>query len=450
MDSNPYAFNRDVSYPTCAGFPRNMTCKDLLEAHIQVVVPGKASGRGDFTADVEDIFSKYRLPHISSETFVGLWQTNPMGFWQNQVNFAVWCSTTGCGVSWRDHLDIDRPLARSVFRFHTYYQVRRILDELQVPLPQDQAWDPFQNPYDRRAYERICREFGVDPATDWRANGPNRGLGRVYNYWTNNGYHPVGNGEYDSSKMSFTRQTSNRYIHVDFIKQDAPNADTAWGTFILDKSQGFTAPGVERLNDSIRTYVWAILGAQAQTRSAILGAGTSFDAQKQWLANVEDAISSPVDIPSSIERYQSVLQNASSKVDYAFGTGLYMAPSDMRLHIGTVAGYNNQIIIAPVGQPLGVSDGTSDINDTPVPPPVETGETGLVVPLTQAPSAVNDKPDTGGFTTMTHSVAPPLVPVASQQQAQEARDHDDEKTALVAAGVVLGLVSLWLMRRVTK
>ena len=244
MDSNPYAFNRDVSYPTCAGFPRNMTCKDLLEAHIQVVVPGKASDRGDFTADVEDIFSKYRLPHISSETVVGLWQTNPMGFWQNQVNFAVWCSTTGCGVSWRDHLDIDRPLARSVFRFHTYYQVRRILDELQVPLPQDQAWDPFQNPYDRRAYERLCREFGVDPATDWRANGPNRGLGRVYSYWTNNGYHPVGNGEYDSSKMSFTRQTSNRYIHVDFIKQDAPNAERPGGRSSLTSQRALPRRGL--------------------------------------------------------------------------------------------------------------------------------------------------------------------------------------------------------------
>ena len=434
MDSNPYAFNRDVSYPTCAGFPRNMTCEDLLEAHIQVVVPGKASGRGDFTADVEDIFSKYRLPHISSETVVGLWQTNPMGFWQNQVNFAVWCSTTGCGVSWRDHLDIDRPLARSVFRFHTYYQVCRILDELQVPLPQDQAWDPFQNPYDRRAYERICREFGVDAAADWRANGPNRGLGRVYNYWTNNGYHPVGNGEYDSSKMSFTRQTSNRYIHVDFIKQDAPNADMAWGAFVLDKSEGFTSAGVERLNDSIRTYVWAILGAQAQTRSAILGAGTSFDAQKQFLANVEDAISSPADIPSAIERYQSVLQNASSKVDYIFGTGLYMAPSYMRLHIGTaIAGYNNRIIITPAGQPLGVSP---DTNSTPVPAPVETGETGLVVPQT------HNKPATA----VTHSVAPPTpVPVASQQQTQKAQDHEDEKTALVAAGVVLGLVTLTLV-----
>ena len=454
MDSNPYAFNRDVSYPTCAGFPRNMTCKDILEAHIQVVIPEKVSdGRGDITAELEDIFSKYKLPHISSEKILNRWHQSPMDFYQNQVNFAVWLATSGCGVSWRDHLDIDRPLARSVFRFHVYYQVRRILEELQAPLPQDRAWSPFQNPYDRRAYERICREFGVDPATDWRANGPNHGLGQVYFYVSYTGYRPIyGVGDpnhYDPTRMSFSQRTTNSRIHVDYIAQ-GPEADEAWSSFILDKSQGFTAPGVERLNDSIRTYVWAILGAQAQTRSAILGAGTSFDAQKQWLANVEDAISSPVDIPSSIERYQSVLQNASSKVDYAFGTGLYMAPSDMRLHIGTVAGYNNQIIIAPVGQPLGVSDGTSDINDTPVPPPVETGETGLVVPLTQAPSAVNDKPDTGGFTTMTHSVAPPLVPVASQQQAQEARDHDDEKTALVAAGVVLGLVSLWLMRRVMK
>ena len=177
MDSNPYAFNRDVSYPTCAGFPRNMTCKDLLEAHIQVVIPEKVSdGRGDFTAEVEDIFDHYLLPHISSEKILNRWHQSPMDFYQNQVNLAVWLATSGCGVSWRDHLDIDRPLARSVFRFHVYYQVRRILEELQAPLPQDRAWSPFQNPYDRRAYERICREFGVDPATDWRANGPNRGL----------------------------------------------------------------------------------------------------------------------------------------------------------------------------------------------------------------------------------------------------------------------------------
>ena len=302
-------------------------------------------GQGDFTAEVEDIFAKYRFPHISSETVMGLWQMQPMGFWQNQVNFAVWCPSMGCGVSWHDHLEIDQPFARSVFQFHMYYQVCRILDELQAALP--------QNPYDHRAYKQLCREFGVDRHSDWRVSGSNGGLGWVYNYWTNDGYHPVGNGEYDLSRMSFTRQTSNRYLHVDFIKQDAPNADTAWGAFDLDKSQGFTSAGVERLNDSIRTYMWAILGAQVQTHSGILGSGTSLDAQKQFMANVEDAISFPVDIQSAIEHYQRVLQNASSKVDYTFGIGLYMAPSDMRLHMGMIGGYNSLIIIAPVGQPLG-------------------------------------------------------------------------------------------------
>ena len=77
----------------------------------------------------------------------------------------------------------------------------------------------------------------------------------------------------------------------------------AWTTFVLDKSERFTLAGVDRLNDSIRRYVWAILGAQAQTRSNTLKTGKGFDALKQFLANIEDAIASPVDIPSSIACY---------------------------------------------------------------------------------------------------------------------------------------------------
>ena len=53
----------------------------------------------------------------------------------------------------------------------------------------------------------------------------------------------------------------------------------AWTTFVLDKSDGFTQAGMTRLNDSIRTFVWAILESQAVTRSNILSAGTGFDAQ---------------------------------------------------------------------------------------------------------------------------------------------------------------------------
>ena len=121
---------------------------------------------------------------------------------------------------------------------------------------------------------------------------------------------------------------------------------TAWTIFVLDKSDGFTQAGVTRVNDSIRTYVWAVLGSQAQTRSNILSPGTGFDAQKQFLANVEDSISSPVDISSSIACYQKMLQYAATPLDFVFGIGLCLSPSDMALHPGDIQGYNNEIIIA--------------------------------------------------------------------------------------------------------
>ena len=317
---------------------------------------------------------------------------------------------------------------RSLYTFHVYYQIRRILDEIQAPLPQDQPWSAFDNPYDRRAYERICNEFGVSPGTDWRRRGVNHGLGKVYSYWTHAGYHPVGGGEYDPKSMSFTKQTTNEVLHVDYIAQDD---DAAWRTYVLDKSQGFTRAGVERLNDSIRTYVWAILGAQAQTRTRILGTGTAFDAQKQFSANLEDAISSPVDLPAAIKRYQAVLQYAGSKVDYVFGIGLYMAPSDMLLRIGQVAGYNNEIVIAGDNQKLGVNKA---VNVSAPPASVtsgnNTGEKGLVKP--QEPSV-------------------PKTPTALEEESvnspSDARQHVEEKTALIVGGTGVLLLALWAFDR---
>ena len=381
-----------------------------------------------FQTQYPDVFRKYRPPNVNSDKIVQAWNSTPMQFWQNQVNFAIWCATAGCGVSAQDHLSASDKLIRSLYLFHTYYQTRRILDEIQAPLPQDQVWDALNNPYDRRAFERICNEFGVPPNSDWRIRGPNNGLGRVYFYAHRLGYVPVQDGHYDSEKMSFTERTTSDVLHVDYIKQDTPAAEQAWKTFIFDKSEGFTQPGVERLNDSIRTYVWAILGAQAQTRTGILalrGNTTSFDAQKQFLANIEDAISSPVDLPSAISRYQDVLQYAGSEVNFAFGIGLYMAAADMLLRVGSTAGYSNEIVVATADQKLGVNSG---INVALLPAPTDTGEAGLVKP--QAPMALALHP------------APVALPQPGKAEGQK---HSDGLTALVVGVVALGLG--WLALR---
>ena len=136
------------------------------------------------------------------------------------------------------------------------------------------------------------------------------------------------------------------FFHLKDAMRHNRNISGAWTTFILDKSVGFVQVGVERLNDLIRTYVSAILGAQAQTRSNILKTGTEFDAQKQFLAEIEDTIASPVGIPSSISRYQITLRYASTPLDFVFGIGLYLLQSDMAVHPGNIQEYNNEIQIA--------------------------------------------------------------------------------------------------------
>ena len=95
---------------------------------------------------------------------------------------------------------------------------------------------------------------------------------------------------------------------------------------------------VERLNDSIRTYVLATLGTQAQTRSNSLKTGKEFE----FLADIEDAIALPVDIPSSISRYQKTLQYASTPLEFVSGIGFYLSPSDMALH-RNIQRYNKEI-----------------------------------------------------------------------------------------------------------
>ena len=209
-----------------------------------------------------------------------------MDWWQNQLNFAVWCATSGCGVLVQDHLQVAEPLMRSMYRFHVYFQTERILAEMSAPLPQDVAWDPKSNPYDWRAYEWIANEFGVSPNANQHIQGPNGGSGRSTSLRGGRympAYGRVDGNVYDPSHMSFTHKTDGSRVHVDYVKQDQPHVDEAWRQFILDKSQGFTHPGVERINDSIRTYVWAILGSQSQTCTGLLGAGTAFDAQSSLL-----------------------------------------------------------------------------------------------------------------------------------------------------------------------
>ena len=208
------------------------------------------------------------------------------------MNFAVWCATAGCGVSYQDHLRNTSGLTKTLYTFHVYYCIARILKELKTPLPTDASFCYYKNPYDKATYQKLCNEFSVPPEQDWRqkVDHGNQGLGAWSTFMTPSGAY----------RQAHAAQGPFFYLK-DAMRHNR-DISGAWRTFILNKSEGFTKTGIERINESIRMFVWALLGAQSQTRVEILKIGTGFDAQKQFLANVQDAMNGPIDLPTQISK----------------------------------------------------------------------------------------------------------------------------------------------------
>ena len=138
-----------------------------------------------FVTKFRDIFSKTQISHITGKESRS-WLSGPkMKYWPQQLNFALWCATTGSGIS-REILHKLSQQLRGFFLFHVYFTVRRILFEMGgiqsfSALPGDPTFNQTENKYDSPSYKRICAEFGIDPNTDFRfVHGQNHGLGYCY------------------------------------------------------------------------------------------------------------------------------------------------------------------------------------------------------------------------------------------------------------------------------
>ena len=154
-----------------------------------------ATPTDSFSVPVRDIFTNTVIKHTSSKESHE-WLNRPnMRYWPQQLNFAVWCATTGCGVSLRSLLEekiggMDAtdhelklpPQIRAILWFHVYFTIRRILFQMggiqsSIALPGDPPFNEKDNRYDIPSYKRICKEFNVSSDADFRCHkGENHGL----------------------------------------------------------------------------------------------------------------------------------------------------------------------------------------------------------------------------------------------------------------------------------
>ena len=350
------------------------TIKDnLFEQEIYVTPSEK------FKIKFRDIFTDTVITHRSSHES-RRWLAGPnFEYWPQTLNFAFYCATTGCGVSRRilfedkmrdgnnDLTDSELklpPQVRSFFWFHVYFTVRRILFELggpqnSLPLPGDTAFSQTENKYDIPSFERICAEFGISPNADFRfTRGDNHGLGSVFEYFSYSGYTKTP-FKYPSKETKFEDEggrASDGNL-VPYIENT--EARNQYEYFLCPVSHGLTSAGLSRINQSIESFCYAILGSQVDVRSSISGSqGSAIETQRQFLSMVEDAIRNP-EISKSVQRFQLAIESAKVRLDLAISPGLWLLPSKMVVNTESVVGYNNKLKKATSFMRIGVN---SDLN----------------------------------------------------------------------------------------
>ena len=319
-----YKYNSDTSYkPNGGRYLQIMSAKDL---YIQNITVAENDGHSDsFQVKFRNVFTNYLLGavRVEDQKFKD-WDNYRFTIWQSQLNFMVFCASSACGVS-VEHLNAKEPMIKSIYRFHVYYHIRRILKILEIPLPYEISFNQYNNLYNYGKFIGICSEYGVsNDLTKWRNQ-------KYFSTWQSRGW------ETGKPGMSYINENS-------------------FSRWIVEKSEGLTTLGLQKLSETVRDYTYLILTSQTSTRGPIIGHKVrNLDAQRMFLNSFENIVNRRVNIPEDIRRFQKTLQYARSKVDYAIGEFIYMLLSNMNLWIGKVKNYNNKILISSSSFKIGTN-----------------------------------------------------------------------------------------------
>ena len=156
-----YKYNQNASYkPNGGTYLQLITVKDLYIQNITVAEHD--DGHSDsFQVKFPNIFTHYPngAVRVEDQSFKD-WNHYIFTLLQTQLNFAVFCASSACGVN-VEHLNAKKPMIRSIYRFHVYYHIRRILNRLEIPLPYENSFNKYNNPYSHEKFKKICDEYGV-------------------------------------------------------------------------------------------------------------------------------------------------------------------------------------------------------------------------------------------------------------------------------------------------
>ena len=196
-----------------------MSAKDNL--YLQDITVAEHDGHSDsFQVKFPNVFTSYPLGtvRVEDQRFKD-WDHYKLTLWQSQLNFAVFCASSACGVS-VEHLNAKKPMIRSIYRFHVYCHIGRISKILEIPLPYENSFNQYNNPYNHEVLIKLCGKYRVgNDLTKWR------------------------NQKYFSTLQS--RAWGTGKSGMSYINE---NSFSRW---IIEKSDGITTLGLQKLSETV-------------------------------------------------------------------------------------------------------------------------------------------------------------------------------------------------------
>ena len=230
-----YKYNPDATYkPNQGRYLQHITAKDLYIQNVTVLE------HDSFQVKFPNIFTNYPLGElrVEDQRFIDV-DHYKFTLWQTQLNFVVFCASSACGVS-VEHVNTKKPMTRSIYRFHVYYHIRRILKIIEIPLPYENSFNQYNDPYYHEKFIKICGEYGVNnDLTNWRNQ-------KYFSTWQSRAW------ETGKPGMSYINENS-------------------FSRWIIEKPDGLTTLGLQNLSETVRDYTYLILTSQTNMRGPIIG-----------------------------------------------------------------------------------------------------------------------------------------------------------------------------------
>ena len=130
------------------------------------------------------------------------------------------------------------------------------------------------------------------------------------------------------------------------ITGQSPNDVKDYEKFIATTTDGLTKIGQRLLQQSIESYVYAVLGAQAKTRWSIVGEGAkSLQTQEVFRKIVKETIAQS-DTTITISNMRTDITNTNTILNMAISPGMILVLSNLIIQKKKIPGYNNVLTSA--------------------------------------------------------------------------------------------------------